>query len=74
MRSVEIKTRRQSSDSLLYSWLGSNLDKKGLNKFLSDINKGSPDVENENENEKKPESEQLQNIKKVMSAMAGPMR
>lgn len=54
----------------MYNWLGSNLDKKGLNKFLSDINKDSPDTENE----KKPESEQLQNIKKVMSAMAGPMR
>ena len=67
---MEIRTRRQSSDSLLYSWLGSNLDKKGLNKFLSDINKDSPEIENE----KKPESEQLQNIKKVMSAMAGPVR
>jgi len=58
--------KRKEHDNVMFTWLGTHLDHKGVKKFLAAIEK---DIAPKETNGKKEESEQLKNIRKVFNIM-----
>jgi hypothetical protein len=68
----EIETKRNKLiDEITNIWLGTHLDHKGLLKITSDLNKNLTNGTTRNKDGKREESEQLQNIRKVVGIMSG---
>ena len=68
----EIETKRNKLiDEITNVWLGTHLDHKGLLKLTSDLNKKQTNGTVKTKDGKREESEQLQNIRKVVGIMGG---
>ena len=74
--SSKVKERKEASQTLLFNWVGTHLDNIAVNKLLKEINSDDfykPEEKKDQpvKGEKKQESEQLRNIRKLMSVMKG---